>query len=572
MHILKIKNQFNTIFIFIMILALLSFFTTNYFVNKVSSSYDAIIDNSLPIMNKTSHVAQLTAQIEAHLIQLHFDAINYLDKREITASKINELIILWREVKLLLEEFQHIPNVDKTQLQQTNKVIEDYLEQMPQLLTQINLFSKAKKIEQEYNVEIETIINYNNKILLAEMDSFWHEIIKIIPSKKQLAQLEYANDFYKNSTQLLSYFRQTLLTKDVHTLNILKRNSVKLYMQMRQLGSAQFEYQLFANTLLSKVKHLYAGENSLFKVRYDVLRLENITNALIQQQIQMAQKIEKISDKILLQEQNALAQKKLKISQDLFHVNQYTILIIIVSFIISFCSVWFLVNQNLIKRITTIRSKILELSHGNTGIEIKTYKNDEIGDMEDALTQLKGYVVKAKLLSTTDSLTGLLNHTQFKENLKIEIKRHTRQKQPLSLAILDIDYFKNYNDCYGHPKGDECLKKISTLIKQVCQRAGDSAYRIGGEEFAILMPNTTAKQQYNKLLLLQHNVKQYDIEHKYSDVSPIVTLSIGIYSSNIEQETDADQYYKKADKALYEAKKNRNNIIIYKDHAFASII
>ncbi len=565
MHILKIKNQFNTIFIFIMLLALISFFTTNYFVNKASTSYEAIIDNSLPIMNQTANVAQLTAQIEAHLIQLHFDAVNYLDKPEITASKVKELVTLWHRVKELLEEFHSLKDIDHTQLAKANQTIQDYLENTPQLIMQINRFSQAKKVEQEYNVEIETIINYNNKILLVEMESFWQQIINITPTKKQLAQLEYANEFYKNSAQLLSYFRQTLLTSDIHTLNTLKRSSVKLYVQMKQLGSPQFEFKLFANTLLSKVRHLYAGENSLFKIRYDVLRLENVTNSLIQQQIKMAKNIEKISNKILLQEQNALALKKQKIGEDLYQVNQYLILLIIISFIISFFSVWFLVNKNLIRRITTIRSKILELSQGNTKIEIKTYKDDEIGDMEDALTQLKGYVVKAKLLSTTDSLTGLLNHTQFKENLKIEIKRNTRQNQTLSLAILDIDYFKNYNDCYGHPMGDECLKRISHLIKRSCKRAGDSAYRIGGEEFAILMPNTTAKQQYIKLEALQEELLNSKIEHKCSDIATFITISIGIYASKQGVPIKADEYYKKADKALYEAKKNRNSIIINQD-------
>jgi len=103
---------------------------------------------------------------------------------------------------------------------------------------------------------------------------------------------------------------------------------------------------------------------------------------------------------------------------------------IVGSFIISFFSVWFLVNKNLIKRITELRSKILELSKGNTDIAIKKFNKDEIGDMEKALTELRGYVIKAKLLSTTDSLTGLLNNTQFKDNLKTEIKEIPDKNNP----------------------------------------------------------------------------------------------------------------------------------------------
>ena len=182
--------------------------------------------------------------------------------------------------------------------------------------------------------------------------------------------------------------------------------------------------------------------------------------------------------------------------------------------------------------------------------------------MEKALIELKSYVVKAKLLSTTDSLTGLLNNSQFKNNLQIEIKRHNRQKIPLSLAMIDIDYFKNYNDSYGHPMGDVCLKKISEMIKDTCKRAGEYAYRIGGEEFAILMPNTTAQEQSLRLQNLQHTLLQSAIEHNQSTVSKVVTISIGIYSSIPQNSTTADEYYKKADIALYQAKIDRNKIIV----------
>ena len=183
--------------------------------------------------------------------------------------------------------------------------------------------------------------------------------------------------------------------------------------------------------------------------------------------------------------------------------------------------------------------------------------------MEKALTKLKGYVKKAKILSITDSLTGLLNHNQFDETLQTEINRNSRQKQPLSLAIIDIDYFKNYNDFYGHPQGDVCIKEISNLISKTCSRAGENAYRIGGEEFAIIMPNTTGQQHYKKLKKLQSALKDKNIEHKHSKVSDSVTISIGIYSCIPEKNLKANIYYKNADTSLYTAKEKRNSIEIF---------
>lgn len=561
MHILKIKNQFNTVFIFIMILALLIFFTANYFVTNVGKSYEGIIDNSLPIMNKSSKLAQTSAHVESSLIQLHFDATNAIYKEDIDYLKIDEITRLWRGVELLLDELVHSRVIKTEEIQIQKKAVEVYLENMPELLDQINYLLNIKKLEQHYKEDIEVIINYNNKILLVEMESYWEELINKSSNAVQLAELEYSYQFYSNSTQLLSYFRQVTLTKDIKILNLLKRKSVKLFREMQNSGSQSFGYKIFADSLLSKLKPLYSGEKSLFKTRYDVLRLKNVTDSLIQKQINTAKEIKIISDLILILMQDTLAEEKIEISNNIYKANGYLILLIVTSFILSFSSIWFLVNKNLINRITELRFKILELSQGNTKIDIEIFNKDEIGDMEKALIQLKGYVIKAKVLSVTDSLTGLLNNTQFKENLNTEIKRHSRQNQLLSLAMIDIDHFKAYNDHYGHPMGDKCLKEISTLILQTCKRAGEYAYRVGGEEFAILMPNTSAKEQLIRLKELQVMIQNSNIEHKKSTVSKLITVSIGIYCCKPTKDTTEDDFYNKADKALYKAKEDRNLII-----------
>jgi len=563
MHIFKLKNQFNAVFVFIIILTLLSFFTANYSVSQVSNSYENVLDHSLPIMNKSSQVAQLSAQLEAHLIQLHFDALNSTRKDKIYALQIDKTTQLWSSIQKLLDEFLLYNIINNEQILDTKYETEEYLKYMPELLQQVNLLLEAKKNELAYIGDIETIINYNNKILLAEIESFWHELLETVPTKDYEEELEYSNQFYKNSIQLLSYFRQVFLTTDIATLNTLKRNSVLLFKKMNNAGSSNYEYKLFADTLLEKVKHIYAGDQSLFKVRYDVLRLTNVTDSLIQQQIDTANKIEKISDTILLQVQATLAKQKVKIKDDVYQANQYLIFIIIISFIITFFAIWFLVNRNLIKRITEIRAKTLELSKGNTEVNINIYKEDELGDMEQALVELKGYVGEAQRLSTTDQLTGLLNQNQFKKNLEIEVRRHSRQNQSLSLAIIDIDYFKNYNDSYGHPQGDKCLKKVGFLISETCQRAGEYAYRIGGEEFAVIMPNTSAQEQYQKLQKLQDELEKCNIKHNDSKIAENLTISIGIYSCH-KKFISADDFYQNADKALYNAKKARNDIVVSK--------
>ena len=129
------------------------------------------------------------------------------------------------------------------------------------------------------------------------------------------------------------------------------------------------------------------------------------------------------------------------------------------------------------------------------------------------------------------------------------------------MAIIDIDYFKEFNDSYGHPRGDKCLKQVSKLIKLAFKRTGDSCYRIEGEEFAILIVNTDSEIQELKLLELQDEILKAGLKHEKTKVSELLTISAGIYSS-VPAENDAfEDFYSKADIALYEAKNNGNTIV-----------
>ncbi len=561
MRTLKIKEQFSSIFILIMILALLSFFTTNYFINKVNNSYENVLNHSLPIMNKSSKITELSAQIETQLIQLHFDALNSRQNDQIDIVEEKKLTQLWQNIVKLLDELLMYNILDKDKLLGKKYEINEYLKYMTQLSKQTELLVNAKKNKSIYVNEIDNLINYNNEVLLSKIESLWYHLLNSVPHKKDLKELDDSYQFYKNSTQLLSYFRQVFLTTDISAINILKRDSVKLFNKMNNTDLTNKEYKFLADELLYRVKPIYAGDESLFKVHYDVVRLANISDSLIKQQINMAKELKELSDSIFVEIQVSLIDKQQNIKKNFYQVNQYLAFIVIISFIITLFAIWFLVNKNLIQRISQFRYKILELSKGNTKVKLNINKPDEIGDMEEALIELKGYVNRAIYLSTTDLLTGLLNQAQFKQNLKTEIRRNFRQKQSLSLAIIDIDYFKNYNDCYGHLEGDRCLKKVGKLISKTCQRAGEYAYRIGGEEFAIIMPNTSDVEQRQRLERLQKLLKESNIEHKDSKVSKILTISVGICSCK-NKYISTDEFFIATDKALYLAKKTRNSIVI----------
>ena len=164
-------------------------------------------------------------------------------------------------------------------------------------------------------------------------------------------------------------------------------------------------------------------------------------------------------------------------------------------------------------------------------------------------------------LSTTDALTGIANRRAYDEYVEIEWKRMLRSGKPLSLIICDIDFFKRYNDRYGHKSGDICLHTIAQVIKQVALRPGDFVARYGGEEFAVILPATKAQGALYVAEKIRMAVQQYGIPHEDSDAAATVTLSLGVASVESLQNEGISSalLFRVADAALYEAKRQGRN-------------
>ena len=163
-------------------------------------------------------------------------------------------------------------------------------------------------------------------------------------------------------------------------------------------------------------------------------------------------------------------------------------------------------------------------------------------------------------LSITDELTQLYNRRFFNLKIEKEINRAKRENTYLSFLIMDIDYFKEYNDTYGHQKGDLALEEVAKILKKYTNRSSDSAFRLGGEEFGII---TTLDKE--KIIEFTNNIKneieELHIEHRKSTISKYLTISIGITSKAGSELLDISTLYKEADDSLYIAKNNGRNCI-----------
>lgn len=163
------------------------------------------------------------------------------------------------------------------------------------------------------------------------------------------------------------------------------------------------------------------------------------------------------------------------------------------------------------------------------------------------------------LLSQQDALTGLANRRYLDETLDNEWRRALRHETPLTIMMVDIDFFKPYNDTLGHLKGDQCLKDIATAISSIAARSGDLVARYGGEEFLLLFPMTNAQQAQIQVERLMNAIKKIAIVHPCSSVSPYVTISVGVATTIPRLNDSISAFVSRADHALYQAKTNGRN-------------
>jgi diguanylate cyclase (GGDEF)-like protein len=164
-------------------------------------------------------------------------------------------------------------------------------------------------------------------------------------------------------------------------------------------------------------------------------------------------------------------------------------------------------------------------------------------------------------LASRDALTGVANRRAFDQARDAEWRRCQREGLPISFIMIDVDQFKQYNDNYGHGAGDECLTRVAKAINDCIRRPGDMLARYGGEEFSAIMPGTHREGALQMAQKFQMAVAALAIPHEHSHVSPHVSVSIGVATTEQAKALAHDQLREAADKMLYQAKESGRNVI-----------
>ena len=185
------------------------------------------------------------------------------------------------------------------------------------------------------------------------------------------------------------------------------------------------------------------------------------------------------------------------------------------------------------------------------------YKHDlrNMRKMEESIRILESEAEKIYF----DPLTGIYNRRYFDETLKHVMRTLSRSGGMLSLMMIDIDFFKKFNDTYGHSEGDNCLKIIAKTLSDSITRTDDFVARYGGEEFAVVLPNTNDRGARKIAEKMLKNIQACQIPHSQSDAADCVTVSIGATTGIVNHIQSEDDYIKRADELLYRSKQNGRN-------------
>ena len=188
----------------------------------------------------------------------------------------------------------------------------------------------------------------------------------------------------------------------------------------------------------------------------------------------------------------------------------------------------------------------------------------DITERKYAENTLKEANERLERLSTSNGLTGVANRRCFDQTLQREWTRLQRTKDHLSLIMCDVDFFKLYNDAYGHQGGDDCLKSVAQALQDNARRGGDCVARYGGEEFAVIMPATEEKNAVYVADKIRQAVEKMAMAHSKSSVAPHVTLSLGVATVVPDDPETPESLIKRADEALYRAKSSgRNRVVLW---------
>lgn len=504
----------------------------------------SFLDKSLSIYSETKEIL-LSTEVLFELHQVYRDqnnldyALIYLNEIIINAEQINAVHILAKAYKELINDHERLGHIEKA-LFFANKYIStvDKLEneKIAQRLTGINLQKQAEIAYQER----ETYFRLSQELA---------ENAKII--EKNNEDLDKA---YQSAKAISKIGRSLTVQTELEGIYDLVYQNVNVLMESSTFGIGIFDQ-----------------DRDAIEYKYLIVDGERVENYFIplSNHNSLAVKCFINSDKIYFNQRNEI-EKYLNASINV-RVGKLMESIMFVPLTIEEKCIGIITVQNREQDAYTSQDlDTLETLSAYLAIAIRNAQKSEalkieIEKREIIQKELKNLNKELSDLSEIDGLTGIANRRHFDEFYEIEFKHAIRYKMPICIMMLDIDFFKEYNDHYGHLNGDKIIIKVAEIIKKQTKRSNDLAVRFGGDEFIVLLSDATEEFCLDVAYNIQKELEQLNLVHEFSSIVPRITLSIGIAWIIPDRDMSPTTLLEYADNALYESKNsNRNRISFYK--------
>jgi diguanylate cyclase (GGDEF)-like protein len=419
-------------------------------------------------------------------------------------------------------------------------------------LAELNhLVEQRFEIEELLNDRYQTLFDLNDKVV-------HHSSTDNNDASSLLQQTYWASNFF----EAIALASKSLNTSRLHQIRQMSEQLKGILILLRapqQNLSKQVEqeFQQFA----AELEKTLLGEQGLIPLRVEQLRVNgraigrgNFVHNLINDYAQLLE--------FKSQQLNAAVLKNTKSTVEKIK-RQAQVMAVLISVAIMFLiTIAYYIQKNVVARILKLND-LVQLKLQGKDAEKQIGGNDEISDLAHTLDDYAQTIEQQKQklteLTLLDGLTGVANRRALDRRMSLELVYAKRHSWPVSILMLDIDYFKAYNDFYGHQEGDECLKTVASLMGGNLPRKGDFFARYGGEEFVCILPDTDESGAQKVAQSLLDILCTANIPHLQSKIAKYVTTSIGITTYYTDQIDSYDNLLNRADKALYKAKQNGRN-------------
>lgn len=526
-----IRPRKRTISIFILaqsIIVLLFALVEIVTLDRLNEAKNVLLDitqESVPIITKASSLnnqiqslAGATSQLaNASNTPTRLDANRHINN---TFAKINESVLNKNSRSEFVIKQLYIVNIE---IEELNRLVNQ------RITTEHNLVKEIRRL----NVELTDFLNNKNK--LSNTDKFEGYVFELLLFLEQID-------------------RQTRLSAIRNLQQNFKDEFISVY---ESINNNELRKRI------SLLEDKIVGDDGLIDMKVNTLRLigrirgrDNFVRNLIND---VASNLQYQSQLI-----NQLAiERTVKATNNVNKQTQFAVITGIVVIVITVFIIYFLYRK-IVLRLISLAQQVKAASH-NQVTEVKVGGFDEISELASAFNLYLGRVREQEqallALTLSDPLTGIANRRAFNQAFQDAINMARRHRWYLTVLLIDVDYFKDYNDYYGHTEGDKCLKKVANVLHNSISRETDFCARYGGEEFVCLLPNTDPKGAMVKANSLKREIENAEIEHNNSNVSSFVTASIGVatYPFSIDAVWSKELILEQADKALYKAKDEGRN-------------